>query len=964
MKTLLVKSSNVAFLFLMCMLLGASVSRAACNASFISVPDSAGSGVTFTSTSTGTSGTTQYFWTFGDGSTGTAMNVYHVYNATGWFAICLVISDSNCQSSYCDSVYIGNIGNVCQASFNAQTAGLTTAFYSQSTGVSLNYLWDFGDGNTSTSQNATHTYAQAGQYLVCLIIWNFNCSDTSCNYINVTSGGNCSSSFIAADSSGVTYFYASAQGSGSPTYSWNFGDGFFGSGQFATHTYNATGPFYPCLTVTFWDLNQQVLCTTTTCDTVYSNGGGCQASWNWSAGTSAGEIDFADLSTFTDPIVSWLWNFGDNSTSTLQNPSHVYTQTGSYYVCLTITTALNGNTTCTNTYCTYIQAQNGGGCQASFYAYDSLNYTGFMNTSSGINFNSTQFYWDLGDGSTSTDADPMHAYNGPGPYYVCLTITDSIAGCSSTFCDSVFLGINSGCQASFTAVPDTGINNYAFYSTSTGTNNTTSYAWTTSDGYSGTGNNFHHYFQSQGWYQVCLTINVYNALQQLLCTSTSCDSIYVGNGGGSQCYAYWGSQENILDAYFADLSSGTDSIITWHWDFGDNTTSSLQNPIHTYSQSGYYYVCLTIETGANGIVTCTDTYCQSIYVGSNNTGCQANFSMYPDSSGTGFQFQNLSTGTTNSTNYYWNFGDGNSSTLENPFHTYSTNGWYIVCLTITDSIASCTSTICDSINVGGSFLCNPYFTWNGDSTNGVQFYQFNNNLPNVFYSWNFGDGDTSGLADPFHQYAAAGVYYVCLTITQLDSNGFVLCTGNYCDSVYTGSNSCAPYFYASPDSNSWGNGNMNFNVQSPCGVMGPITWDFGDGTTGTGSNPSHQYALTGWYWVCVDVEINGIIYHSCDSVFSFRLVGINEVADLSISGLYPNPASSYINISYALDKPSQVAITIYDLAGRKVKTISEGKKDSGLHLEVAGLEDISMGTYMLQISTDATITTRRIIVNR
>jgi len=947
-------------------MMGASFSNAQCTASFISVPDSTGTGVSFINTSTGTTGSTQYTWSFGDNTTGSNSNEYHTYSTSGWYLVCLLITDTNCSSSTCDSVFVGNIVNFCQASFYSQAIGLTAYFTNQSVGTNLNYYWDFGDGATSTGLNATHAYSQAGQYLVCLTISNLNCSDTTCNYVTIANGGNCQASFFAGDSSGVTYFYGSSWGSGIPVYTWEFGDGTFGTGQYPTHTYNLNTGYYACLTVTYFDSNQVVLCTATSCDSVFSNGTGCQALWNSAIGTAAGEIDFTDLSTTVDSLTGWFWDFGDGSTSTSQNPSHVFAQTGNYYVCLTITASdLNGTTSCTNTYCSYIQVQNGGGCQASFQYYDSLGYISFINTSTGINFWSTTWFWDFGDGSTSTAVNPSHIYNGPGPFYACLTITDTSVGCISTFCDSVYIGVNNNCQASFNAIPDSSGFGFSFYNTSTGTNNNTTYLWTSSDGFTGTGSFFQHTFTTQGWFQVCLTINVFDSFQNLLCTSTACDSIYTGNGGGAQCNANWGYQVSSFAAYFADLSTGTDTVVTWLWNFGDGSTSTLQNPVHTYLQSGYYYVCLTIETASNGNITCTDTYCQSIYAGNNNTGCQANFSMYPDSTGLGFQFQNISAGTTGTTNYYWTFGDGGSSTLENPFHAYTTAGWFNVCLTITDSIASCTSTVCDTLNVGGTGLCNPYFVWNGDTTNGVQFYQFNNNLPGLYFEWDFGDGDSSALSDPYHQYAAAGVYYACLTVFQLDTNGFVLCTGSYCDSIYAGANAaCAPQINAMPDSNSWGNGNVSFSVYSACGNIGNVTWDFGDGTTGTGMNSTHQYLSTGWYWVCVDVEINGIIYTTCDSVFALRLMGISEAADLIISGLYPNPASEYITVSYALSKPSQVSISLYDIAGRKVKEISEGRKNSGLHEEVIDLDGISMGMYLLQVSTGGSITNLRLIINR
>jgi hypothetical protein len=88
------------------------------------------------------------------------------------------------------------------------------------------------------------------------------------------------------------------------------------------------------------------------------------------------------------------------------------------------------------------------------------------------------------------------------------------------------------------------------------------------------------------------------------------------------------------------------------------------------------------------------------------------------------------------------------------------------------------------------------------------------------------------------------------------------------------------------------------------------------------------------------------------------------MSTLIISGLYPNPANTYINISYALNKSAQVSISLFDITGRKVKMISDARKNSGLHVEVIDLEDISMGSYMLQLSSDGSVTTKRIIVNR
>ncbi len=768
-------------------------SNAQCTASFNSVPDSAGSGVNFVSTSTGVSAFTNYTWTFGDGSSGYNSTEYHQYSSSGWYLVCLYINDSlnGCQSSICDSVYAGNGAVFCQSLFTWQPSGLTVAFLNQSTGANLNYHWDFGDGTTAANQNATHTYNQSGQYLVCLTIWNGTCSDTSCNYVTVSSGGACQASFSVYDSAGVYYF---------------------------------------------------------------------------------------------------------------------------------------------------------------------------INTSTGTSF-FTNYYWDFGDNSTGTGLNPTHVYNTMGGFLVCLTISDSAAGCNSTFCDSIWIGGGGGnCQAAFISSPDSAGSGVTFYNNSTGTNSMTDYAWTVSDGYSATGPYFYHVFAAQGWYQVCLNITVYDSLQNILCTSSTCDSLYVGNGGGATCQANWGFQTSNFTCYFGDLSWGTDSLISWMWDFGDSSTSTQQNPVHTYSQSGYYYVCLTIETGSGGVSSCTNTYCQSVYVGNNTTGCQANFTMYPDSAGTGFNFQNLSTGTSSATVYSWSFGDGNYSSLENPFHQYA-NGYYTVCLTISDS--NCSSTYCDSMSVGQSFLCNPYFQWSGDSLNGVQFYEFNNGIANMYYQWTFGDGDSSSQSDPYHIYANAGAYYVCLSVTELDSSGVTICTGSYCDSVYVGAANCAPQIIAMPDSNMWGNGNMSFSVSSPCGNITSATWSYGDGTSGTGSYSTHTYSTSGWFYVCVDVVINGITYTHCDSVFALRLMAIAEVLNpISLVDVFPNPASSSVNISYSLNDAHIVSIRLFDAVGREVKLVNVQKQASGLHHLAIDLKDVSAGIYLLKVDADGSSITKRVAVNK
>jgi PKD repeat protein len=123
----------------------------------------------------------------------------------------------------------------------------------------------------------------------------------------------------------------------------------------------------------------------------------------------------------------------------------------------------------------------------------------------------------------------------------------------------------------------------------------------------------------------------------------------------------------------------------------------LQNPTHTYAQTGTYNVCLTITTQINGI-TCTDTHCQNVILGQQQV-CSASFTTAYIGGGTGIQFTSNSTGTNANTSYSWTFGDGGTSNLQNPSHTYAQPGTYHVCLTITvnNNGTFCTDTHCQNV---------------------------------------------------------------------------------------------------------------------------------------------------------------------------------------------------------------------------------------------------------------------------
>jgi PKD repeat protein len=164
------------------------------------------------------------------------------------------------------------------------------------------------------------------------------------------------------------------------------------------------------------------------------------------------------------------------------------------------------------------------------------------------------------------------------------------------------------------------------------------------------------------------------------------------------------------DAQFAYYSMGqadslhfyplTDSPHAhYHWNFGDGTGSTEHYPWHRFATSGTYIVCLTV-TDSTSAGTCTDTWCDTVYV---NTPpppiCNAQFAYYSMTHADSLHFYPLTDSP--HAQYHWNFGDGTGSTEHFPWHRFATSGTYIVCLTVTDSTSagSCTDTWCDTLYV-------------------------------------------------------------------------------------------------------------------------------------------------------------------------------------------------------------------------------------------------------------------------
>jgi PKD repeat protein len=300
-------------------------------------------------------------------------------------------------------------------------------------------------------------------------------------------------------------------------------------------------------------------------------------------------------------------------------------------------------------------------------------------------------------------------------------------------------------------------------------------------------------------------------------------------------------------------------VIKYWWDFADASNSTLQNPSHTYAAPGTYNVRHIIITDVGCI---SDTLTHPVAI--SNPPVASFTPAVQRCAGVPLTFTDASTVPPGNTlaQWQWDFGDGNTlnataGTAQT--HTYTTPGLYNVTLKVVTS-SGCQSLLFSTpvtINVnpvaGFNFpnICLPVGAAQFTNTTTIN----DGSLPLVTYSWNFGDGNTSTLGNPLHNYSGAGPYTVTLTATS--SNG---CTDDSIRSVNTiFARPAAGFSVDSIESCTGGTLNFINASTAPGSTVTQWFWDFGDGTTSNVQNPNKQYAAPGNYTVKLWVNFAEVI---------------------------------------------------------------------------------------------------------
>lgn len=788
--------------------------------------------VQFTDLSTAGSGTiSSRQWDFGDGIFSSLISPPHTYTSAGNFNVSLrIVNSMGCFKTLTKPQYILINAGV-HADFTNSVSGscnppATINFQNLSTGTGLlNYLWNFGDGTTSTIPNPSHIYNSAGSYTVSLIaVSPIGCTDTITK-VNSVVIGSVHASFTSLDTvcGGSPVFFTNTSIPTPISAVWDFGDGTTSTLMNPVKSYASPGTYQVKLS---------------------SNFGTCSdSSYKPERVLASPTANFTatPLSSCKPPLtvhftnqsingVSYNWDFGDGGNSTLPNPMHTYISSGNFTVTLIITSSLGCTDTLRRTNYINIQGPQGAinNLPDSGCAPFSHSFSATINSIDPV----TNYLWDFGDGTTSTAVNPTHIF-GAGIFNIRLIIKTA-GGCSDTI--NVFPGISAGVKPvpNFSATPTAACARTPINFLDLSTGNVTGWLWRFGDGSTSTDQNPMHQYQDTGYFDV-----------QLIVWNNGCkDSIkfvrYIHIKPPIAIYSYTSNCINPKQRIFTDQSIGADE---WHWDFGDGNTSTVQNPIHIYADTGSYVVTLRVVNDSTGcdfttMKTVKVLYEKANFISSDTSICKYHAAIF---TATGNNSLNVAS-------YEWTFGDGTAGISSPVSHIYMQAGLFDIRLIVTDTYG-CKDTLVKpaylrvsgpTSNFGSAIpgtCLNSSITFNDSSiTDGLH--------PIVKWIWNFGDGIIDTLTSPpfQHTYASSGLYSVSLSVT--DNNG---CIDTIQRPAYILISTPVANF-SSADTMVCPNRQITFTNLST-GPLLTYTWHFGDGTTSTAANPVHLYPSDGIYTV-------------------------------------------------------------------------------------------------------------------
>jgi gliding motility-associated-like protein len=773
-----------------------------------------------------------WHWDFGDGNTSTASKPSHTYTGTGNYTVTLkVTSDKGCSNSFSKSQYIQIASGVLTdfdytPAQNSCNAPLEIDFNNKSVeSGTVSYVWDFGDGQTSTVKSPRHKYVSNGAYTVTLTAVNSSgCRDTlrKTNLI-VLGSTNTRFTMPASVCAGESFFPINTSTPVPGSVSWDFGDGSMSTAASPQKSYAAAGTFTVKL------INHFAACPDSVSKPIIVQPKPV-ASFTTDRTYSCSKPATVQFTNTTAGSVSWHWDFGDGGTSNEANPTHVYTAFGKYSVQLIVT----GSNGCTDTLVkqNHIQLKRPRVQINNLPVKGCLPFTVPFTANIDVQENVVAYRWDFGDGTGSTQMAPVKTYTAEGSYTVKLVITTA-SGCTDSIIIPNAVETAPRPKADFTATPRDVCRSQSIQFTNQSVPAGDQWLWAFGDGgYSSVMDPVTQYGDT-GYFKVTL-----------IATNKGCSDTMIKDNF-IHIYppvARFRTTLDCADKYQRNFIDYSIAAQTWQWELGDGSTSNSKTPVHRYAAKGTYRVKLTVTN--NG---CVDSMSQYVVIADEHPDFDADKKELCKGEEVAFTVNNYDP--VNITGMVWHFGDGSSSAVPGKVtHIYSRSGWYNISLVYTDINGCVDSTVKKQyIRVNGpaaaleadiqKICIDKTATFRDmtvtDGTHAI-----------VKWVWVFGDGkEETYTAPPFtHQYENGGNYTVSIRVT--DSKG---CTDNASRAAAI-SISNPKAAFSTADTSSCPGKPVNFSNASS-GENLQYSWDFGDGNTTNQAAPIHQYQQDGLYTV-------------------------------------------------------------------------------------------------------------------
>lgn len=815
----------------------------------------------------------EYFWNFGDGSRAEGVKVKYRYPRAGKFRVRLTVEDDN--ESLCsrgeDSLWI-RINtppvprlNIRETGAVGESIAMDARGSVDSDGEIIRYEWDFGDGQQGEGKEIQHEWKEPGEYTVRLKITddadlpNSSTEEESRIRINAPPVAQAESKKVAAAGEEVIF---DGSGSRDPDgqirrYAWEMGDGTQTEGEKIRHAYEKPGVYDIRLTVT--DHSDNLNDTDSFTFSIRINHPPVPAAGeDRIVNSSEVAFDAGNSSDADDPIIEYLWDFGDGIQEKGKTLSHIYALPGTYTVTLTVTDA-SGTLTATQSDRAVIRVNHppvaDAGADRVLSVGDSTVLDGGFSRDPDGEISAWQ--WESGDGTVLQGEKAEKKFEKPGIYQMRLSVRDNDGAENS---DSALITVNAPPVADFQPVPRVAPGDKVIFDSRPSYDPDGRIAgvrWEFGDGSPDSEKALtEHVFEKPGRYAV--TLHVQDDSPASANSASLTRTVEVNYPPRADAGKDIRRCEQTLQFDASGSADPDGDFLLYRWEFGDGSSGKGGRVIHHYPRPGIYPVNLTVDddrglhnslAAASIVVHINAPPVPLIHINSQKV-CAGEMVLF-DAGKSADPEKGL-------LRYIWDLGDGKEVEGVNPVRLYKKGGDYRIRLKVTDdSGLPCSTAEAETIlhvsdapiaEAGGDMTgcANTPLQFDGSASSG-------GGRRIKSYEWDFGDGSFGVGSRPAHVYAKAGEYTARLIITV---GGEGQCENISEDEIMVKVMGAPVAIIQGKTAVCTGEGlHLDGSASRPSEDASLISyhWDFGDGNTAEGAKTDYVFERSGKYEVKLTV---------------------------------------------------------------------------------------------------------------